>query len=467
MKDFFIARVVPAVLAGLAIIFLYQWLRIDVTSELTQRLPGEDGSERKVTAQEKSEEITGQLFTFDGVAADIGGRWPRFRGSNFDAISKQDIELAESWLDGGPKVLWSIDVGEGHAGAAIMDGRVFLLDYDRANKSDVIRCLSLADGNDIWKYSYPVKVKRNHGMSRTVPAVTEKYIVTLGPKCHVTCLDSQTGEFKWMLDLVKDFNTTEPPWYAGQCPLIDGDKAIIATGGDSLMMAIDCNSGQTIWKTPNPGGWKMTHSSIMPAEFMGKRMYVYCGSRGVAGVSVDDGTILWQTNQWKIKIANIPSPVVIDHGSFFLSGGYNAGAMMLKLSQDGDKIVADSVFKLLAEVFGSPQHTPIFYKGFIYGIRPDGQLVCLDLDGNIRWTSTSAHKFGLGPYMVINDFIYVCNNEGLLTLIKATPNGFEILAQAKVLDGPDSWGPMATAAGRLILRDLNRMICLDISKGGL
>ena len=38
------------------------------------------------------------------------------------------------------------------------------------------------------------------------------------------------------------------------------------------------------------------------------------------------------------------------------------------------------------------------------------------------------------------------------------------LAGVKVLEGPDSWGPMAVAFDRLILRDLNRMICLDISK---
>ena len=46
----------------------------------------------------------------------------------------------------GPPVLWSIELGEGHAGAAVRDGRVFVLDYDRAASADVLRCLSLADG---------------------------------------------------------------------------------------------------------------------------------------------------------------------------------------------------------------------------------------------------------------------------------------------------------------------------------
>ena len=81
-------------------------------------------------------------------------------------------------------------MGEGYAGAAILDGRVYVMDYDREHKQDALRCLSLADGREIWRYAYPDSVKRNHGMSRTVPAVTDKIVVALGPKCHVVCLNS-------------------------------------------------------------------------------------------------------------------------------------------------------------------------------------------------------------------------------------------------------------------------------------
>lgn len=459
-----VAGIIPALLVGLGIILLYNLLGRDVTAELKLRLPGADRIGQALSTESEPTEIEGQLLKFDGIATDLSGSWARFRGNNFDGISREQVALVTNWLEVGPEVLWSIDVGEGHAGAAIMAGRVYMLDYDRDNKADVVRCLSLADGRDIWRYSYPVKVKRNHGMSRTVPAVTKKHIVTLGPKCHVTCLDSVTGEFLWMINLVKEFGATVPPWYAGQCPLIDNDKVIIAPGGSSLMIAVDCESGEIVWQSPNPKGWKMTHSSIMPTEFMGRRMYIYCASGGVVGVSADDGTILWETTDWKIRIANIPSPVVVGDGLIFLSGGYNTGSMMLQLSMEQEQIVAKLLFRLAPEVFGSPQHTPVFYDGYIYGVRPDGQLTCLDLSGRIVWTSTSANKFGLGPYIIINNLIYVMNGSGELTLAKASPEGFVRLAEVKVLEGPDSWGPMAVAFDRLILRDLNRMICLDISK---
>ena len=464
VKNFFIARVIPILLAVLGAVLVFLWLRSDTTTEFVLRLPGKDGSPPAGAEFSGPVKLKGELTKFETAAADLPGAWPRFRGSGFDGISSQDIQLAAKWPQQGPPLLWSIELGEGHAGAAVLAGRVYVLDYDRGEKDDVIRCLSLADGKDIWRYSYPIKVKRNHGMSRTVPAVTEKYIVTLGPKCHVTCLDSVTGEFRWMINLVREYNTTVPPWYAGQCPFIDDNRAIIAPGGDSLMIAVDCETGKVLWKSPNPNGWKMTHSSIIPAEFMGKRMYIYCASGGVVGINAEDGSILWETTDWKIRIANIPSPVIATDGLIFLSGGYNSGSMMLQLNPEDGQITAKTLFKLAPEVFGSPQQTPIFYNGYIYGVRPDGQLACLDLTGSVIWTSTSAEKFGLGPYIIINNLIYVMNDSGRLTLAKAAAGGFVKLAEAKVLEGPDSWGPMAADGTRLILRDLNRMICLDIGE---
>jgi outer membrane protein assembly factor BamB len=464
MKQTVVAKAIPIGLSVVGVVLLYFWLTADAATQLQLRVPIAENIGQAPPGEEGTGKIEGTLVRSDGEAADLPGAWPRFRGANFDGVSVEDVNLAVSWPATGPNVLWSIDVGEGYAGAAVLAGRVYIIDYDRENEADAVRCLSLIDGKEIWRYSYPVKVKRNHGMSRTVPAVTDDYIVTLGPKCHVTCLDSKTGEFHWLLDLVRNFGAKVPTWYAGQCPLIDQGKAIIAVGGECLMMAVDCETGEILWQTPNPHGWVMTHSSIIPTKFMDRRIYVYCASGGVVGVSAEGGHVLWEAPQWKIRVANVPSPVMVGQGRIFLSGGYNAGSMMLQMIEQNGVLSAEEVFTLEPEVFGAPQHTPIFYEGYIYGVRPDGQLTCLDLDGQVMWTSGSTHKFGLGPYTIANGLLYVMNDSGVLTMAEAMPTGYVQLAQAKVLEGPDSWGAMAVASGLLIARDLNRMVCLDISE---
>ncbi|MFC1637159.1 PQQ-binding-like beta-propeller repeat protein, partial [Planctomycetota bacterium] len=288
--------------------------------------------------------------------------------------------------------------------------------------------------------------------------------------CHVTCLDSMTGEFRWMYNLVREFNTKVPQWYTAQCPLIEDGKAIIAPAGDVLMMAVDCESGQIVWQTPNPEGWVMTHSSIVPMEFKGRRFYVYCGGDhvkgGVVGVSAQDGSVLWQTDEWKVRF-KVPMPVVVGEDRIFLTAGYaqtESGCMMLRLTETDGEITAESEFIHNTDVFGSIQQSPILYNDHIYGVRPDQQLVCLDLEGNVVWTSTSAHKFGSGPYTLINELFYLMDDSGVLTLAQASSSEYLPLAQAKVLEGHESWGPMAIASGRLIVRDTERMICLDISE---
>ena len=116
-------------------------------------------------------------------------------------------------------------------------------------------------------------------------------------------------------------------------------------------------------------------------------------------------------------------------------------------------------------MFGSTQHTPIFFDGHIYGVREkDKQLVCLDLKGRVLWSSGSQHRFGLGPYLLADGLIYVLDDSGMLTLAEATPKSYQQLAGVQVIDGNDSWGPMAMAGGRLILRDLTHMACVNVAQ---
>jgi len=463
-KEVILARAVPAAaaVAGAGALVI-MWQGGGRAASVPKRVPVE-----RIAAADGTSEASpfekGDLRVGEGTAAERSGSWPGFRGPGRDGISREKEALAASWDEGGPPELWAVEVGEGYAGAAVRGGRVYVMDYDREDQADALRCLSLADGREIWRFSYPVTVKRNHGMSRTVPAVTERFVVAMGPKCHVICNDAVTGEFRWGIDLVHDHGTTVPPWYAGQCPLIEDGRVILAPAGECLMMAVDCGSGKVLWKTPNPRGWKMTHVSVTPMEAGGERTYVYCGHRGVAAVSAKDGELLWDSTEWRISLATVASPVPLPDGRLFLSGGYNAGSLMMQAGGTDGSWSAAPVYRLDDGVFGATQQTPIYHEWHIYGVRPNGELVCLDPGGEVLWASGMDHRFGLGPFVVADGKIFVMDDHGKLTMAEAAPQGFRLLGEAKVLDGHDSWGPMAVAGGRLIARDLTRMACFDLRK---
>ncbi len=457
-------RLLPAFTAGVAAVALVAWLFRQPGDELQRRVPGTDHPPGVDLAAVMNPVLAGQRIAGEGQPVSLPGSWPGFLGANRSGTSTETAGLARSWDSSGLRELWSLDVGEGYAGPAVFNGRVFLMDYDQAKRQSALRCISLADGREIWRYAYALTVKRNHGMSRTVPAVTERFVVAMDPKCNVVAVDTESGELGWGLNLVHEFGTAIPAWYAGQCPLIDGTSVILAPGGpDALLVAVEISTGKTLWKTPNPRGWKMTHSSVMPMDFGGQRMYVYCGSGGAVGVSARDGRILWDTTEWKISIATVPSPLVLPEGKIFLSGGYNAGSLMLQLSEHDGASTAKTLFRLPPETFGATQHSPVFHDGHIYGIRPNGHLVCLDLAGKVIWSSGPSGQFGLGPFLVAGNVIYAMNDSGVLTLVDASTEKYNALAKAQVLKGRESWGPLALAGGRLIARDLTRLVCLDVA----
>jgi outer membrane protein assembly factor BamB len=206
----------------------------------------------------------------------------------------------------------------------------------------------------------------------------------------------------------------------------------------------------------------MTHASIMRTEVGGEPQYVYCASGGVVGVSPRDGSILWETTAWKISIATVASPVPVPGDRLFLSGGYNAGSLMLRLQSSAEGLEPVVDYRLKPTEFGATQHTPILLGQHLYGIHPDGPLVCLDLDGRTVWSSEDAN-FGLGPFLVADGLILAADDQGTLTLAEATPVGFRPLAQAEVFtDGHEAWAPLALAANRLLLRELTRLVCLDV-----
>ena len=236
-------------------------------------------------------------------------------------------------------MLWKTTVADGYAGAAIRDGLVYVNDYDMVKKAHLVRAISLATGKDVWQWSTPVDVRPNHGISRTVPTVSARLVFSLDPKCRFHVLDAKTGKLVWQKNLVQEFKATIPGWYAGQNPLLDGDRVILATGGDALIVAFDQATGKEVWRSPNPAKDVMSHASLTAATIGGVKQYLYLTMNKVVGVAAADGQILWSI-PFIAKMAACPSPVSIGDGRVFITSGYEAGSMMIQVEKGSSGFTA-------------------------------------------------------------------------------------------------------------------------------
>ena len=444
-----------------------------VPRELTLQNPGADNRPEGL-ARKADDVVIGEYFMkySDEAPTALTGTWPNFRGAAHNNIVESP-EVIQASAEEYP-VLWSFDTGEGHAAPVIYKGRVYVLDYDEGLSSDALRCFSLESGQELWRRWYRVPMKRNHGFSRTIPVVGEDYVITIGPQGHVMCCDPVTGEMKWGLDMHKQFNAEVPFWYTGQCPCVENGQLILAPAGEETLLAgVDMATGEVLWQTPNSVGYKMSHSSVMPMTLGGKRTFVYVGVGGVCGISAekeDVGTLLWHTKQWQPSVI-APSPLRLSNNQIFLVAGYGTGGALLQVDRNGSNWSTKLLDQYKADKgLSSEQQTPILFNNMIISVMPkDGgglrsRLVCFspsDLHNPI-WTSSGEERFGLGPYLVINQKLFVFKEDGELYVYAIEAKSMKLLKQQRIMEGVDAWGPMAYADGYLVLRDAHTVKCLRI-----
>ena len=399
--------------------------------------------------------------TASGQSAPAG--WPQFRGPHRDNISRE-TGLARKWPASGPRVLWTVPVAQGYAGAAIVAGRVYHHDYDEAKSEWCVNCRNLADGKLIWQYRDAREIRPNHAITRTVPAVDARFVFSLDPKAVLHCLDVKTGKLVWRKSLVSEYKATIPPWYNGQCPLMERDRLIIATGGAAILVALDKATGKDLWRTPNPDNLLMSHASVMPATIGGVRQYLYGTLKGLLGVSAADGKLLWEFPR-KFNVALAPSPIAVGEDCVFLTGSYDAGSVMVRLKKNGAAFQAEPVFDMKRNEWNSEVHTPVVYQGHLFAVgkKKRGLFTCLTPEGKEVWSSDGKAAFGLGAYMLADGLFFVMEGDtGRLRMIEATTAGYNELGSAQVLSGREVWGPLALSGGRMVLRDLSKMVCIDL-----
>lgn len=155
----------------------------------------------------------------------------------------------------------------------------------------------------------------------------------------------------------------------------------------------------------------------------------------------------------------------------FFTAGYGAGSALVKIEFKKNKFTAREICQYKPEEgIACEQQTPVYFDGYLYAILPKdagvikNQFVCYAPDDLKKpvWTSGKTNRFGLGPWLFINNKFLILDDNGTLTMIQSSKNKYTELCKKKFFNGQDSWGPMAFADGYLLLRDSKCLFCLDL-----
>jgi outer membrane protein assembly factor BamB len=399
----------------------------------------------------------------------LAADWPQFLGPQRDGVVHDAKGLARSWPATGPKHVWETPVGPGYAGAAIYGDSVLLLDRED-NARDVLRRISLADGKDVWRRPYDAPGKFDHNGDRSTPATDGNLVFAISPFGTVRAVKFSDGSPVWQGDLLKDWDAKQSMYGVATSPLLYGDWVVMMPWGKkAALVALEKATGKLVWATPNPRGIEQEYQSPVPMTLDGQEMILATGRQGyLIGADARTGKQLFEYNGFPKVGWHIASPLPISDGRIFLTGGYGAGCVMLKVQRQGDQYSVTELFKNLS--LGSTCAQPLLWNGYLYGNCYDvgGGLRCITLDGQVKWDSRKNHgpTFNLGSVFIADGLIYVINgSNGDITMVEATPEGYKQLGKSPLLAEPEPWAPMAYKDGKLIARDMHKMVCLDMTIG--
>jgi len=400
--------------------------------------------------------------------------WPQYLGPKRNSTSDQK-GILRSWPEKGPEVLWTVELGAGFGGPVIKDGKVYLLDRD-GDVSDIMRCFDFSSGKELWSYSYDAPGSVQYPGSRSVPAVDGNYVYSCGHDGDLYCFDINTHKPVWNKNVWTDFGGGRiPTWAITQCPLIYSDLLIIASQAPQAgVVAYDKLTGNVIWKTPSLGPVGYVSPAIVKIDREDHVVMITASSgRGqsasggkVVGIDPLTGKILWEYTKWQCSIP-VPCAIDADEGRVLITGGYQAGAAMIKVTKKADGTYG--VTELYKNIdFGDHTKPPILHNGFFYAQystneRRDG-LVCMNMNGDIMWKTMRSPLFDKGSMIIADGVILATDGNRSIYLIEPDPSGFKPLTSSVILEAGQNWAPIALADGKLLIRDQKRLICVKVAK---
>lgn len=415
----------------------------------------------------------------------VADQWPQWMGPKRDNIWREEGIIKE-FPEGGPKILWRTPVAGGYAGPAVVDGRVYVMDYVTSDDVKIanferkpssgterILCLDEATGKEKWKIEYPVAYDISYPAGpRCTPTVDGDKVYCLGAVGDLHCLDAATGEILWKKNFPTEYNTKTALWGYSSHPLVDGDNLICIVGGEGThAVAFDKNTGEQKWAALTAPEQGYSPPTIIEAG--GARQLVLLAPNAVTSVNPATGEEYWSVPYTATNGSIIMSPVV--DGDLLYAGGYSNQSLLLKLAED--KPAAEVVWANKGQQAISPINVqPYTENGILYGFDQKGTLRAVELaEGKRLWETSepvSERPANSGTAFIVRhgDVRWMFNDSGDLVIAKITPEGFEELDRAHVIEPTNDafgrdvvWCAPAFANKRAYIRNDEECICVDLA----
>jgi len=348
--------------------------------------------------------------------------WPWWRGPNRNGVAHSDQDPPVNW-DTNTNVAWKADVpGYGHGSPIVVGDRVFLNSADEESKSQFVLCFDRNTGKQLWKTDvhvdgFPSKMNKKATHASSTPASDGKSIFVSFMShgaVYATSLDLN-GKQRWQ-ERITDY-VVHQGYGASPC-LYQG---LVIVGADNkkagALAALDKDTGVIVWKRERPN--KPNYPSPIVLNVSGKDQLLLTGCELVTSLSPLDGKELWEIEG---STTECVTSTVTDGNLIYTSGGYPDNHMSAVRADGSGKIVWQNRNRVYVPSL-------VAHDGYLYGVLDAGVAMCWECaTGKEMWKQRVGGTFSSSP-VIVNDRVYVSNEEGETFVFAATSEKYEQIAK--------------------------------------
>jgi len=395
--------------------------------------------------------------------------WPAWRGPAGDGVAPE--QSAPLTWDREKNIKWKVPLARPGNGSPIVSrGRIFLtMPGDEGGKKRSLHCFDREDGKQLWartvEFDSVMPTHRSNPHCSTTPVTDGERVVVWHASAGLYCY-SFAGEQLWQREL----GQFRHMWGHGTSPILHRGRIILHSGpGEkSFVAAFSLATGETIWKTPEPG--QLTAEQIEKKRLVGSwctplihhvegRDLVLCGQpTRIVAYDAEDGAIVWWCAGVSCERGDLTysSPVVAD-GVCLIMGGYVGPSIGVRVDGEGDVTETHRVWRLAKQM--SNCGSGVSVDGHVY-IPDMGSLVsCIDAaTGEVAWKKRVGRGESWGSIIFADGRLYMMSQSGTTFVFEANSSKLVILAENE-LDEPTNSTP-AFSDGEIFLRTHENLYCV-------
>ncbi len=364
--------------------------------------------------------------------------------------------LLKEWPVNGPELLFEVEgLGKGWSSPIATENEIFV--SGMIDTLDYLTKMS-HNGEIIWQVPYGRSWNKSFPDTRSSPTIEENRIYIQSGTGRLVCINRETGEEIWAVEVDKDYESEYHIWGNSESPLIVDDLVINTPGGSKTsVVALNKFTGELVWQSKTLGGAR-AYASPTLYEYKTFRYILAVIGTDLIALVPETGEIAWSYKYfskekwaWQDNGLIWTNTPVFKDDEIFISKGYDYNAIMLKMDSTGLAVSEKFIDRTVDNHHGGL----ILHDGHLYSANwqnnNKGKWVCMNWDtGEIKYVTNWGSK---GSMVMADGLLYCYNEKGSVGIVKPDPDEFKVISEIKISKGSGPhWAHPFIANGKLYMR---------------